>query len=151
MLIGTPHPTARNILFKHLEESNKVENISFVFFYTTIVCSTLSTAFSTRNRICNYIYIILINNFSSVSAVNAKTHTDGSRFFSPFTVLVFAISFHWTWWRLLLYFVSSVGAFLIIPPFYDFLFVCFCSTSLLSIVFLLLSAYFVLNILTTII
>lgn len=84
MLIGTPHPTARNILFKHLEESNKVENISFVFFYTTIVCSTLSTAFSTRNRICNYIYIILINNFSSVSAVNANTHTDGSRFFFAF-------------------------------------------------------------------
>lgn len=31
MLIGTPHQTARNILFKHLEESNKGENISFVF------------------------------------------------------------------------------------------------------------------------
>lgn len=143
-------PTKRQETYYLNILKNRTKGKTFLLFFTSS-SAQLTSGVSTRNRIFNYIYIILINNFSSDSLVNACTHTDGLRIF--FVVSLFMCLRFPSFGRGGAFFYVLFllfGAFLIILPFYDFLFVSFCNTSLLSI-FFSLSAYLVLNILTTII
>lgn len=142
-------PTKRQETYYLNILKNRTKGKTFLLFFTSSFAQ-LTSGFSTRNRICNYIYIILINNFSSDSLVNACTHTDGLRFF------FFHFSCVSDFLPLDVVALSSMFCFYYLVHFWLFFrFMIFClflfAIRVCSQFFFSLSAYLVLNILTTII